>query len=71
MNTDDLYYQLNRLKARHKKLKARIGQELCRPKPDEMILQKLKRLRLKTKDGMTRIMLSTKHEKQTSVSQAA
>jgi len=54
VSADKATHRLNRLKARHQKLKDRIGQEMKRPKPDELLLQKLKRLRLRTKDGMTR-----------------
>ena len=66
-----LNHQLNRLQARHKKLKSRIRQEMKRPKPDELTLQKLKRLRLKTKDGIMKIMLSTNRENLETVSQTA
>ena len=55
-NAEKVTHRLNRLKARHQKLKDRIGQEMKRPKPDELLLRNLKRLRLRTKDAMMRAM---------------
>jgi|GEM_PF-6568798 len=68
-NANKLNHQLNRLKTRHRKLKDRIGQEMKRPKPDTLLLQKLKRLRLRTKDGMIGAMRSLNGVKSKSIPQ--
>ena len=42
--------RVHALKTRHKRLEARIDDELARPMPDALRLQTLKRMRLSTRD---------------------
>ncbi|MGB0630520.1 MAG: DUF465 domain-containing protein [Alphaproteobacteria bacterium] len=45
-----LMNRMRALKTRHKRLEARIDDELARPMPDTLRLQTLKRMRLSTRD---------------------
>lgn len=45
-----LYERLRSLRVRHRQLETNIGEEMLRPMPDILIVQKLKRLRLRIRD---------------------
>ncbi len=47
---DGLIGRLESLESLHADLEARIGAEMARPLPDNLLVQKLKRLRVRAKD---------------------
>lgn len=50
MNTEKQTKHLEALKEKHKMLDAQIEEEMARPSPDEMLIQSLKKQKLKVKE---------------------